>query len=177
MLVVAKLSSIGSSPARPGPTFGYSGLIKLVGGSRSGQCNGLCGVTTAGKASAATDCGSGGSWLPATARPTGTPVAVLRSDGTGFQLFTTWYDPPTANWDNCPAERDQRQQLHHCARVPVRRTGTWAQIYGMQIPHQYVTGVQFVGTTLFITYGDGTAPQTANRGQLQPNLRHRRTSR
>ena len=37
--------------------------------------------------------------------------------------------------------------------------GTWAQLYGHAYEHQYVTGVQFVGTTLFITAGDGTPPQ------------------
>jgi hypothetical protein len=83
-------------------------------------------------------------------------VAVLRSDGSGFQIFTTWYTPPAANWDNCVdslTNGNSYVTLHEFLS-----NGTWAQIYGMQIQHQYVTGVQFVGTTLFITSGDGTAP-------------------
>ena len=39
-------------------------------------------------------------------------------------------------------------------------SGGWKQLYGVKISQQYVTGVQFAGTTLFITYGDGTAPGT-----------------
>jgi len=166
MLVVAKLTSIGSAPPALDQTFGNSGLIKLVADDTLTNANRLCGVTTVGKASAATDCGSGGSWLPATARPTGTPVAVVRTDGTGFQLFTTWYDPPKANWDTCPESATSGNSyvtLHEFLS-----TGTWAQIAGREYPNQYVTGVQFVGTTIFITFGtNGSAPSpsTDNFGQ------------
>jgi hypothetical protein len=88
-------------------------------------------------------------------------VAVLLTGGSGyqgFQLFTTWYTPPAANWDNCPGSSTNGNSyitLHE-----FHADGTWAQIAGLQIQHQYVTGVQFVGTTLFITGGDGTTPQT-----------------
>jgi hypothetical protein len=164
-LVVAKLSTIGNNPPALDQTFGSSGLIQLSADASS-VGDRLCGVSTVGKTSAATDCGSGGSWLPTNARPTGTPVAVLRSDGTGFQLFTTWYTPPAANWDNCPGSSTNGNSY-----VTVHEflsNGTWAQIYGLPIQHQYVTGVQFVGTTLFITSGDGNVPQlptNANLGQ------------
>ena len=154
-LVVAKLAAVGS-PA-PQPTldtkFGTNGLITLSAGP-SGQ---LCGVTTG---STGSGCGTGGSLLPATARPTGTPVAVLRTDGTGFELFTTWYDPPKANWDNCAASSTNGNSYITVHQFLSAGTGSWSQIYGIQIPQQYVTGVQFAGNTLFITYGDGTAPQT-----------------
>ncbi|MGO9665471.1 MAG: hypothetical protein ACLP66_19420 [Polyangia bacterium] len=163
MLVVAKLSTIGNNPPALDPTFGSNGSIQLS--TDTPGINGLCGVTT-GRAPGAVDCGSGGSWMPNTARPTGTPVAVIRSDGTGFQILTTWYDPPKANWDNCPNSSTNGNSyvtLHEFLSG-----GTWAQLYGMQIQHQYVTGVQFVGTTLFITSGDGSAPwaPTANGGNL-----------
>jgi hypothetical protein len=46
----------------------------------------LCGVTNA----AGTSCTE---TLPATARPNATPMAVLREDGAGFQLISTWYLP------------------------------------------------------------------------------------
>jgi hypothetical protein len=50
----------------------------------SGQ---LCGVTNA----AGTSCVE---TLPATARPNATPMAVLKKDGTGFVLISTWYLAP-----------------------------------------------------------------------------------
>jgi hypothetical protein len=160
MLVVAKLTTIGNNPPALDQTFGTSGLIRLSADANS-AANKLCGVATTIKTSVATDCGSGGSWLPNNARPTGTPVAVLLTGGSGyqgFQLFTTWYTPPAANWDNCPGSSTNGNSyitLHE-----FHADGTWAQIAGLQIQHQYVTGVQFVGTTLFITGGDGTTPQT-----------------
>ncbi len=166
MLVIGKLSSIGSAPPALDPTFGTSGLIKLAADTSQGTSNRLCGVTTVGKTSSASDCGTGGSWLPATARPTGTPVAVVRTDGTGFQLYTTWYDPPKANWDTCPESATSGNSyvtLHEFLS-----NGIWAQIAGREYPHQYVTGVQFVGTTLFITFGTNTttpSPTTDNFGQ------------
>jgi hypothetical protein len=167
-LVVAKLTTIGNNPPALDATFGTSGLIQLSADASS-AANKVCGVATTIKTSVATDCGSGGSWLPNNARPTGTPVAVLLTGGTGFQgfqLFTTWYTPPAANWDNCPGSSTNGNSyitLHE-----FHADGTWAQIAGLQLQHQYVTGVQFVGTTLFITGGDGTnpqTPQTFNLGQ------------
>ena len=166
-LVVAKLSTIGNNPPALDATFGSGGSVQLSADAPL-IANRLCGVTTAGKTSAATDCGNGGSWLPNSARPTGTPVAVIRSDGTGFQILTTWYDPPAANWDNCPDSSTNGNSyvtLHEFLS-----NGTWAQLYGLQIQHQYVTGVQFVGTTLFITAGDGTSPFTPPGGNLGQNF-------
>jgi hypothetical protein len=160
MLVIAKLSSIGNNPPALDNAFGTGGSIQLTAGATGTY--GLCGVTTTGKTSAASDCGAGGSWLPASARPTGTPTAILRSDGSGFQVLTTWYTPPTADWDNCvdhPTNGNSYITLHEFLAV-----GTWAQLLGFEIQHQYVTGVQFVGTTAFITSGDGSAPSAPSGG-------------
>jgi hypothetical protein len=158
LLVVAKLSSISDKAPVPtlDQTFGSNGLIKLSADADS-SANRLCGVTTL-KMSDATDCGPDGSWLPNSARPTGSPVAVLHTDGGGFQIYTTWYSPPGNNWDNCrnsPTNGDSYVTVHEFLS-----NGTWAQVYGMKLAHEYVTGVQFLGTTLFITSGDGTAPRT-----------------
>jgi hypothetical protein len=122
----------------------------------------LCGVTTTGKTSAASDCGAGGSWLPNNARPTGTPTAIIRSDGAGFQILTTWYTPPAANWDNC--ETSSTNGNSYITLHEFLSAGTWAQLLGFEIQHQYVTGVQFVGTTAFITSGDGKAPSAPGGG-------------
>ena len=159
MLVVAKLSSIGNAPPALDATFGTDGTIKLSADESADTSLRLCGVTTVGKTSTASDCGTGGSWLPASARPVGTPVAVLRTDGTGFQLYTAWYDPPKTNWDTCPESATSGNSyvtLHEFLS-----NGTWAQIAGRAYPHEYVTGVQFVGTTLFITFGTNSNTPTS----------------
>jgi hypothetical protein len=165
MLVVAKLSSIGNAPPAKDESFGTSGMIKLVADASLGAANRLCGVTAVGKTSADTDwCpldakGNPG-WLPETARPTGTPLAVIRSGEDGFQIFTAWYDPPKANWDTCPESSTSGNSyvtLHEFLS-----NGTWAQIAGKIYPHQYVTGVQFVGTNLFITFGTNGSPPNSN---------------
>jgi len=153
-LVIAKLSSTGNNPPAPDPSFGGSGSIQLSADAPL-AANRLCGITN-GKTSGAADCGAGGSWLPVNARPTGTPVAVIRSGADGFQILTTWYTPPAANWDNCPTSSTNGNSyvtLHEFLA-----NGAWAQLVGFEIQHQYVTGVQFVGTTLFITSGDGSTP-------------------
>jgi hypothetical protein len=159
-LVIAKLSSIGTAPPAKDESFGTSGMIQLSADESSDSANRLCGVTLVGKTSAASDCGSGGSWLPASARPTGTPVAVARTDGTGFQIYTAWYEPPKANWDTCPESMTSGNSyvtLHEFLT-----NGTWSQIAGRAYPHQYVTGVQFMGTTLFITFGTNGSPPNSN---------------
>jgi hypothetical protein len=158
-LVVAKLSSIGNVPPALDESFGTSGMIKLSAEDGSDSAYRLCGVTT-GKTSSTSDCGSGGKWLPATARPTGTPLAVIRTGEDGFQIFTTWYDPPKANWDTCPESSTSGNSyvtLHEFLS-----NGTWAQIAGKMYPHQYVTGVQFVGSNLFITFGTNGSPPNSN---------------
>src|SRR6185369_10793509 len=53
----------------------------------AGVAGQLCGVTNA----AGTSCVE---TLPATARPNATPMAVLKKDGTGFDIVSTWYLPP-----------------------------------------------------------------------------------
>jgi hypothetical protein len=53
----------------------------------AGVAGQLCGVTNP----AGTSCVE---TLPAGARPNATPMAVLKKDGTGFTLISTWYLPP-----------------------------------------------------------------------------------
>jgi hypothetical protein len=166
LLVVAKLSSIGNAPPALDQTFGTSGMIKLSADESSDTSLRLCGVTFVGKTSADSGCGSDGKWLPKTARPTGTPLAVVRTDGTGFQIYTAWYEPAMANWDTCPESATSGNSyvtLHEFLS-----NGTWAQIAGRIYPHQYVTGVQFVGTTLFVTFGNnGGSPNSGDQNFSQ----------
>ena len=152
-LVVVKLTKIGNSPPAPDATFGTSGVIKLSADA-SPASNQLCGVKTSLSGTCVP--------LPADARPTGTPVAVLTNNSGGFQLYTTWYSPPQSNWDNCP--NSDTNGNSYITVHEFEETGTWAQLYGVELQHQYVTGVQFVGTTLFITTGDGTSPMPGTGG-------------
>jgi hypothetical protein len=158
-LVIKKLTANGNSAPIPDAAFGENGAITLLADpSSSPAANRICGVNTEIKKDVDTGCGAGGELLPAGARPTGTPVGVIRADGAGFQIYTTWYKPPADNWDNCPTS--STTGTSYVTLHEVLANGTWAQLYGIKIEHQYVTGVQFVGTTLFITAGDGTAPWT-----------------
>jgi hypothetical protein len=150
-LVVKKLTSIGNNPPAADTAFGTSGEIHLSAGTSCSGTNCLCGKAETIKTNSATDCGAGGYTIPDGARPTGSPVAVIRSDGAGFQLYTTWYSPPANNWDNCPTSSTNGNS--YITIHEFLANGTWAQLSGIAIPHQYVTGVQFVGTTLFVTFG------------------------
>lgn len=60
-------------------TFGVNGLNTLTVGTAA-----LCAVTTK------TGCTT---LLPTNARPTATPLAILKKDGTGFQMMSMWYAP------------------------------------------------------------------------------------
>jgi hypothetical protein len=157
MLVIEKLTSIGSDPPDTDTTFGNQGYITLNAGENCTGTECLCGKKTLVTDSVPSQgCGTDGSLLPRRARPTGTPVAVLRYDGRGFQLFTTWYAPPADNWDNCP-----NSDTNGTSYITVHEfldNGTWTQLAGVPITRQYVTGVQFVGTTLFVTYGTNETP-------------------
>jgi hypothetical protein len=156
-LVIEKLTSIGSDPPDTDTTFGNQGFITLNAGENCTGNECLCGKKTLVTDSVPSQgCGTDGSLLPHRARPTGTPVAVLRYDGRGFQLFTTWYAPPADNWDNCP-----NSDTNGTSYITVHEfldNGTWTQLAGVPITRQYVTGVQFVGTTLFVTYGTNDTP-------------------
>jgi hypothetical protein len=66
----------------PDTTFGTGGKIVLNAGTAAE----LCGVTNADGIGCL-------SALPATARPNATPIGVLRTDGAGFIVIATWYDP------------------------------------------------------------------------------------
>jgi hypothetical protein len=67
-------------------TWGTGGQIVLTTGTSQ-----ICGVTHVG---------SGGSVIcdtimPTTARPTSTPLGILKADGNGFEVVTMWYAAPS----------------------------------------------------------------------------------
>ena len=68
------------------PTWGVGGQIVLRAGT-----NQLCGAThMASDGTAICD-----TPLPTNARPTSTPLGVLKADGNGFQVVTVWYAAPS----------------------------------------------------------------------------------
>jgi hypothetical protein len=127
-------------------TFGAAGSIALVAGA-AGQ---LCGdLETVGAA-----CGSK---LPAIARPTATPIAILREDGTGFQVLSSWYAPSQQGCD----KGTSYILLHEL------RDGAVTQRRGLVIANEPVTGVVFVGGKLLYTKEGGAVELTGFfRGQV-----------
>lgn len=71
-------------------TWGNNGEIDLTVGVDSQ----ICGVT-ASDAQGHVTCTTS---MPSNARPTATPLGLLKSDASGFQVFTMWYVPPP---DSC----------------------------------------------------------------------------
>jgi hypothetical protein len=101
----------------------------------------LCGVMD----TAGTTCLSA---LPATARPNATPMAVLKKDGSGFQVIGTWYQPAV---DSC-ADGATYLTIHEFTV-----TGGVKQRFGMKLAGEPVTSTVFAGGKLmFVKQGGVT---------------------
>jgi hypothetical protein len=105
----------------------------------------LCGVTGA----AGTSCLQA---LPATARPNATPMAVLKMDGSGFQLISTWYQPPV---DAC------NQGVTYLTIHDFTVTGGVVQKFGMKVASEPVTSAVFVGGRLMFVTKAGVTDLTS----------------
>jgi len=81
----ARTSSTGG--IAPDTTWTTGGQLEYVAGSTS-----LCGIWDPMGNSGAGACTQ---VLPPNARPTGTPLAILKADGTGFLIMSIWYSPST----------------------------------------------------------------------------------
>ncbi|HXU83380.1 MAG TPA: PilC/PilY family type IV pilus protein [Polyangia bacterium] len=83
--------------------------------------------------------------LPATARPNATPMAVLKRDGSGFQVIGTWFQPAT---DSC-ADGATYLTIHEFTV-----TGGVKQKFGMKLASEPVTSTVFAGGKLmFVKQG------------------------
>jgi len=119
----------------------------------------------------------GGTPLPVTARPIAAPTAILRSDGLGFQVITSWYDP-TSIVNDCSSGSDFNYGTSYITVHEFGADGTWYQIAGIPLGDTALTGTAFVGTGLFVDgINTNSAPQSINVGetftsmqQLQNNL-------
>jgi hypothetical protein len=106
----------------------------------------------------------GGVEMPSTARPVSTPTAVLRSDGLGFQVITSWYDPVTSN--NCSAGGQFNYGKSYVTVHEFGADGTWYQIAGLPLDSTVLTGVTFIGTGFFVDgINAGSAPRANNFGE------------
>ena len=100
--------------------------------------------------------------LPSTARPVGTPTAVLRSDGLGFQVITSWYDP-TVRSNNCSSGSTFNYGKSYVTVHEFGADGTWYQLAGVAINNAVLTGTAFIGTGLFVDgINASSTPQTIN---------------
>lgn len=81
---VAESDTNGVLSVRTDTTFGTNGSIELVTGNDSQIC---AKTQTSG---GTTTCVLS---MPTDARPTATPLGVLRKDASGFQVLTLWYQP------------------------------------------------------------------------------------
>jgi hypothetical protein len=103
----------------------------------------LCGVTNASGTCTTT--------LPATARPNATPLAVLRQDGLGFDVLSTWYLPPT---DGCT------DGVTYLNIYQINVNGTYALKYATQLASEPITSTVFVGGKLMFASQTGVTDLT-----------------
>jgi hypothetical protein len=90
--------------------------------------------------------------MPAGARPTATPLAVLRADGTGFQVLTVWYVPVSSGCDVGTSYLTIHELLV---------TGGVTQKYGRSLGTEPVTGMAFVNGKLVFSSSTGVVDVTA----------------
>jgi hypothetical protein len=126
------------------PTFSKVTLTAGVGSE-------LCGVTDA----AGTGCLQP---LPATARPNATPMAVLKRDGSGFQIIGTWYDPAG---DSCTGGVTYLMIHELSVTTGVR------QRFGVRLASEPVTSAVFAGGKLMFVKQGGV---TDLSGQLPTGI-------
>jgi hypothetical protein len=108
---------------------------------------------------------AGGEPLPSTARPVTTPTAILRADGLGFQIITSWYDP-TVMTNDCSGSNQFDYGKSYITVHEFGADGTWYQIAGITLDNTVLTGAAFVGTGLFVDgINASSMPQGLNIGE------------
>jgi hypothetical protein len=133
----------------PGNVADDATFTKVV--LNAGVASELCGQMNA----AGTSCISA---LPATARPNATPMAVLKKDGSGFQIVGTWYQPAV---DTC-ADGATYLTIHEFTVA----SGV-QQKFAMKLASEPVTSAVFVGGKLMFVKQSGVTDLTT---MLPPGL-------
>lgn len=113
--------------------FGTAGKIVLT----AGQADGLCGMTNPG--------GGCATPLPASARPMGTPTAILKRDGSGFQIISLWYVPDA----NGCSKGTTYLALHEVVN------GAATQKQGLKIANEPVTSPVVAAGRIFVISSQG----------------------
>jgi hypothetical protein len=116
----------------------------------AGVATQLCGLTNAS--------GTCLEALPATARPNATPMAVLKRDGSGFQIISTWYSAPS---DACS------DGLTYLTIHEVTAAGAIVQKFAAKLASEPVTSAVFAGNKLMFVKQGGVTDLT---GLLPPGL-------
>jgi hypothetical protein len=169
-----------SGPPIPDVTFNSTGQLVLdvcATGSTASNC--ICVQTVSGNVVSDFDGGAklstqgcvaaGGINMPQGARPVGTPMAILRSDGLGFQIITSWYDSSAIN-NACPGG-DASHFDYGTSYITVhefRSDGAVYQLRGYTLDNAVLTGGTFVGTGLFVDgigVNSDMTPGSINLGQ------------
>jgi hypothetical protein len=107
---------------------------------------------------------AGGAPLPSSARPVGTPLVVMRSDGLGFQAIVSWFDPTTSSND-CSGSNSYNYGTSYVTVHEFGASGAFYQIAGFTYAKTVLTGATFVGTSLFLDGINAAAvPQSLSFG-------------
>jgi len=126
-------------------SFGNGGQITLT----VGVDNQICGVTQT-DAHGVVTCLTP---MPATARPTSTPLGILLADASGFEILTMWYVPPV---DACT-----RGQTYLTIHRMTASTGTITQKLGAAVASEPVTSPIILGGRVYI-FGSSGAIEITN---------------
>jgi hypothetical protein len=97
--------------------------------------------------------------LPAAARPNATPLAVLRQDGQGFEVLSTWY---------LPAVNSCSDGTTYLSIYEVSVAGTATLKYATPLASEPITSTVFVGNKLMFTTQNGVTDLTS---MLPANLK------
>lgn len=117
----------------PDTTFGNAGQVVL----NAGVANEICAEMTAEGACTTP--------MPTDARPTATPMGILRKDGSGFQTITLWYQ---ASPNGC-SKGTTYFTIHEMAN------GGVTQKQGFKVANEPVTSPVIVGGRIFVFGSDG----------------------
>jgi Neisseria PilC beta-propeller domain len=120
--------------------FGTNGELTLT----AGVDNEICGVTNPD--------GSCAESLPANARPTTTPMAILKRDGSGFQTLSMWYAPDAVGCTKGVTWLAIHQVIG----------GSVTQIQGLKVADEPVTSPVIAGGRIFVVGSRGAIEITGD---------------
>ena len=104
----------------------------------------LCGQTAANGSCTLT--------LPAAARPNATPLAVLRQDGLGFEVLSTWFVPPV---NSC------NDGTTYLSIYEISATGSSTLRFATPLASEPITSTVFVGGKLMFSTQNGVSDLSA----------------